>query len=131
MTSNQLPSNSCLIIDNWQFYNSFDYLGFDITNYQRIEIQRQLIQHFEFGNLTLKEKISNPINYSLLSNSFTDEQKNRLNEASSDVMIRLYMKCCELGMFDINQESGNSYFPYFPEHITAGTIVFIKSDPYT
>lgn len=119
------------MINNWEFISSFDLLPFEVNTYQRIEILRQLISHLDFGQTSIESHIANPINYELLLNSFTDEQKYLLNELSTDVMIRLYMKCCEYGMFDTDSSSGNKYFPYFPEHITHGTIVFMKSDPYT
>lgn len=118
------------MLDNWEFYSSFDKLDFEVNSYQRIEILRQLISHFDFGNISLEQHILNPINYDLLSNSFTQENKEALNSVSTDIMIRLYMKCCAYGMFDTHEDSGNKYFPYFPEHITPGTIAFIKSDPY-
>lgn len=129
--SNPLPLNSCLLINNWEYYSCFSNLPFEVSDYQRIEIIRQILGHFDFGNNGIKNALPNPINYGLLSNNFTEQEKQLLNSVTSDVMIRLYMKCCELNMFDTHKESGNSYFPYYPEHIAAGTIVFMKSDPYT
>lgn len=128
--NNQLPINSYLLIDGWEFYSSFDNIGFTVNDYQRIEITRQIISHLDYGQQSITNALGNPIKYALLSNNFTEQEKEILNKVASDIMVRLYMKCCALGMFEVNQENGVSFFPYFPEHVSVGTIAFMKSSPF-
>lgn len=121
---------SYILIESSEYFEILHMSNVQMQNYEYVEIIRQVIQFLDYGSASIKSNLGKIINFNLLFTNFTDEQKKILNYLASDILIRLYNKCCELGMFLKNNTNNNiEYFPYYVENIDTMNLLFICNEP--